>query len=83
MNLAQLAKKVSALPSDEAFKFDWPGSEHWHKEVFARQVKTLPEAIAYIDKLRERMGDYAQALAELQDAYFKMRNVLLEMAVKK
>lgn len=54
MNLAQLAKKAAALPQE--FEYSWPGPEHWHQDVFERNVKTLPEAIKYIDQMRERMS---------------------------
>lgn len=79
MNLSELAKKAAALPAD--FQFEWPGKEHFHDDVFKREVTTLPEAIEYIDALRKRMADYAMALHKLQDAYKQMRDVMLAAEV--
>lgn len=75
MKLADLAKKANALP---AMDFNWAGHEHWHDDVFDREVQTLPQAITYIKALKERMGAYALALHSLTEAYEKMRDIMLE-----
>lgn len=78
MNLAELAKKAAALPD---LDFNWGGPEQWHPDVFKREVKTLPDAIKYIEQLRQRMGEYALALHDLTEAYKQLRDVILEADV--
>ena len=75
MKLATLAKKAASLPE---VPFDWGGPEQFHDDVFKREVKTLPEAIAYIDQLRIRMAAYSMALHDLCKAYEGMRDLILE-----
>lgn len=78
MKLSDLAKKANDLPY---LNFEWGGAEHFHEEVFDREVRTLPEAIIYIRQLRERMASYSLILHELTEAYRKMRDVMLEAEV--
>lgn len=78
MRLSDLARKAAALPDIE---FEWPGAEHWHDDVFQREVKTVEDAKAYIDAMRKRMADYSFALAELVEAYRALRDAILAAEV--
>ena len=78
MKLADLAKKAAALPEID---FTWAGPEQFHPDVFAREVKTLPEAIKYIGQLRDRMATYARVLHDLTEAYAKLKEIMLEAEV--
>jgi hypothetical protein len=79
MKLATLAKKAAALPAEISFSF--AGPEQWHNDVFTREVKTLEDAIQYVNALRGRMAEYAMALQDLADAYKQMRDLMLEAEV--
>ena len=81
MKLVELAEKAAALP--RFIKFDFAGPERFHPEVFAREVRDLPSAIAYIDRLRARMEEHSNAIMELADAYEKMRELLLAFEVNR
>jgi hypothetical protein len=72
--------KAAALP--ECIAFEWPGVEHFHDDVFKREVRTLPQAIKCIDQLRQRMAEYSMALDDLGKAYRSMRFLLLELNVE-
>lgn len=80
MKISELAAKVSALPPRPSFT--WPGPEQYHENVFAEHCKTLPDAVAYIDKLRDRMAEYSMALHSLCDCYDKLRAAVLEASVE-
>lgn len=80
MKLATLARKAAELPEDVLF--DFTGPEHFHDDIFKREVKTLPQAIKYIDELRRRMAAYSIALHDLAMAYKQMRDLMLEAEVE-
>ena len=79
MKLSTLARKAAELPDDVLF--DWAGPEQFHDSVFEREITTLPEAIEYIDQLRQRMASYAMALHDLTKAYKQMRDLMLDAEV--
>lgn len=79
MKLAVLAKQAAAMPKVE---FEWAGAENWHPEVFKTRVTTLPQAIEYIDALRERMQQQSRAIDTLQAAYKQLVDLVLEAEVE-
>jgi hypothetical protein len=79
MKLAVLAAKAARLPEID---FQWPGPEHFCQDVFDREVKTLPQAIEYIDDLRKSMAKYSMALHDLTTAYRTLRELMLEADVE-
>lgn len=81
MKLAELAAMAAKLPDCEAF--NWPGAEHFHKNNFKAETQTHEQLVAYVDQLRERMGSYSLALAELGNAYRQMRDLLLSFDVER
>jgi hypothetical protein len=78
MKLDDLAKKANALPRLE---WEWGGPEHWHSDVFDKNVESLPDAIEYIKVLKDRMAAQSMILYQLFDAYRKMKDIMLEAEV--
>ena len=79
MKLHELAKKAAALPSDA--DFEWRGPEHWHDDVFEREVRSLKDLQNYVDVLRKRMAEQGMALFRLQQCYKQLRDAVLEAEV--
>lgn len=79
MKLIDIAMMARNLPDCDAFQ--WPGPEHFHDDVFAKEMKSQEDIIEYITELRKRMSSYSMALEELGAAYRELRDMLLEAEI--
>jgi hypothetical protein len=78
MKLKELADLANEIPE---VKFDWAGPEQYHSEVFKNEIERYG-ILPYLEKLRERMADYAIALHTYGEAFNKLREIVFDMKVK-
>ena len=81
MKVGEILKHLDSLPIP--IKFDWPGEEHWHEEVFSKEVKSLEEAIGYIKALKERLAEVTFALHDLAEVYNQIISWIRQMEIYK